>query len=404
MTAPRSLALFHTYVGFTAAHEALVRLLAPRLDEALDGLVADFYARILDHQETRSVLQDEAQVERLKETMRHWTRGCVGAPRDEAYYEQRYRIGRRHLEVGLPLHLVPLAMQVVRQHLVELAARVDPNRVLEICDAIDRMLQVEQAIVIESYLDVYTEALAERERWSTIHRLSSVVSDELKNPLGVVHTSMLLLRRNLEKHEAAAADPTLHRHFERIERAVSQATALAANLHEYARVQEPRRRRVPIREVVEHALQLIESRRSDAIEIRCQVEPENAEVEVDPTLLAKALAHLLRNSIECITESKGRGSVRVIARQEGNDLRVVVEDDGPGIDEEILDRVWQPLVTHRAESTGLGLGIARNVVLAHGGAIDLKTSGNGTRFTIRLPVVPGASVADKSREIPPQGR
>jgi hypothetical protein len=84
------------YVGWSAADSDALARLAPHLPKVLDELVDDFYGVILKHEETRRILADDAQLTRLKLSMREWARSMLEGPHDLRWYALRAKIGRRH--------------------------------------------------------------------------------------------------------------------------------------------------------------------------------------------------------------------------------------------------------------------------------------------------------------------
>ena len=103
------------YVGFNADDEARLRDLAARVGPHQDRIVDDFYAHILAHDDARrSITDGDAQVARLKRTLVQWIAGLFQGPWDEAYYERRARIGRRHVEIDLPQQYMFTAVNVIR--------------------------------------------------------------------------------------------------------------------------------------------------------------------------------------------------------------------------------------------------------------------------------------------------
>ena len=96
--------------------------------------------------------------------------------------------------------------------------------------------------------------------------------------------------------------------------------------------------------------------------------------------------NLLVNAAQAIEK---QGEIRIITRENGPDVEIVVSDTGQGIDEKNLTRIFDPFFTTKevGKGTGLGLNVTYNIVKKHHGAIDVKSEpGKGTTFTIRIPV------------------
>jgi signal transduction histidine kinase len=112
---------------------------------------------------------------------------------------------------------------------------------------------------------------------------------------------------------------------------------------------------------------------------------------IDPLRLGQALSNLLSNAVKFTSPG---GQVRVVAQPSGDQVRLSVEDTGPGLTPEDREHLFTPFyrarhATRFPQGMGLGLAIARQLVLAHGGSIEFDSApGKGSRFTIRLPMTP----------------
>jgi signal transduction histidine kinase len=99
--------------------------------------------------------------------------------------------------------------------------------------------------------------------------------------------------------------------------------------------------------------------------------------------LRQVLGNLLANAIQA---TGNEGHIRIRASRSGNADTIVVEDDGPGIPQELRQEIFEPLVTTKPKGTGLGLAICRQIVERHGGSIELlSTDKPGATFQICLP-------------------
>src|SRR5262249_30233487 len=108
-------------------------------------------------------------------------------------------------------------------------------------------------------------------------------------------------------------------------------------------------------------------------------------VKADPDLLVQVLVGLLSNAASVVPAG---GQVLLEARAVGKAVELAVADTGPGVPREIRGRVFEPFFTTRDKGTGLGLAVARQIVEAHSGQIDVgDRPGGGARFVISLPFV-----------------
>jgi two-component system nitrogen regulation sensor histidine kinase GlnL len=123
-------------------------------------------------------------------------------------------------------------------------------------------------------------------------------------------------------------------------------------------------------------------------------DPSLPAIHGDREQLIQAVLNIVRNAVEAL-QGAAQGEIRlrtrvVEARYIGKQwhqrvLSVDIEDNGPGIPEELQDKVFYPMITTRAEGNGLGLSIAQEVVHRHGGTIELESQPGRTRFSLLLP-------------------
>jgi signal transduction histidine kinase len=356
------------------------------------ALVEDFYRVILEHPEARAVFADEAQIERLKHSLADWLARLLHGPYDDDWFERAARIGRRHVEVGLPQRFMPLAMNRLRCGLVRFALATDrklPADRATLVAAIDKAMDLELTVMLESYAEMHQGRVRQSARLATLGQLAAGVGQELKNPLGVINTSLLLIDKHLAHpdaaHEIARLRATLRTHLDRIGRSAKQAALMSTQLLDYARSKRPQVRTVELAPLLKDVLLAVDDGPADiAIEATCT--PEDATARIDPGDLSQVLANLVRNSLQAMRES-GRGRrITVAARRDATGVAFSVSDDGPGIAPEHLSRIFEPLYTTRPGGTGLGLSISRDLVEAHGGRLTVaSTPGRGAQFTIHLP-------------------
>jgi nitrogen fixation/metabolism regulation signal transduction histidine kinase len=139
------------------------------------------------------------------------------------------------------------------------------------------------------------------------------------------------------------------------------------------------------------------SRGENNVEVAWNIPNDALAVAIDRQMLKRVLVNLILNSVQAVrsaqTEGNAHGHVAVSAERAGDGARIIVEDDGPGIHENVRGRVFDPYFTTKSDGTGLGLAIAKKIVVEHGGSIEAGRSEHlgGARFVVRLP---GLSILD----------
>jgi two-component system sensor histidine kinase HydH len=367
-----------SYIGFSEDDAAALRSFLPVAEPHLRNFSERFYARIQDHPEAHQVFEGPAQIARLKLTLEEWMRSGLAGPHDHAYYVRRSRIGRRHVMIGLPPRFMFTAMNLIRRDFHHLAAQHfagDPDARLRLDDALDRLCDMELAIMLQTYQEDSDARLRRHERLATIGQIAASIGHDLRNPLGVMQSSLYILRKR------AAEDPRVHRHLEKIDSQIRVCDEIISNLLELARNTPPRREVVDFDRLFEEA---VESAGLPAhVVVEARISPE-VECRADPGLLRQAVINLLTNAAQAYAERPGRVYLTVTPTSAGT--AVEVADDGPGFDPEFLARVFEPLVTTRSSGIGLGLALVKGVTERHGGAVEaLNRPEGGALVRLHLP-------------------
>jgi len=121
------------------------------------------------------------------------------------------------------------------------------------------------------------------------------------------------------------------------------------------------------------------------IHIKTALHPTPLQVRMDVERLEQVVVNLIRNAVEAL-EPLSSGTVTVSTRPRGEQVEILVTDDGPGIPAVVLDNIFTPFFTTKKHGTGLGLAISRNIVIEHHGDLSCaSTPEHGTTFTITFP-------------------
>ncbi len=243
-----------------------------------------------------------------------------------------------------------------------------------------------QVLLLELVSDVtererMRSRLTEAERLASVGELAAGVAHEIRNPLAAVVNATALLEREaaLTADERAATIGAVRKEARRL-------NGILSDFLRFARPGEPKRVDGHLGDVVTHVTALIGEHRAGAPHLALEtcVDPDVPRFAFDPDQLTQVLWNVSLNAIEAM---KGQGRLRIHARREGDEAVIEVADTGPGIPPDDLRRIFEPFYSKRSGGTGLGLPIARRIVTAHGGRIDVESVvGEGTQILIRLPV------------------
>jgi signal transduction histidine kinase len=214
------------------------------------------------------------------------------------------------------------------------------------------------------------------ERLELLGHLAGRVSVVLRQPLTVLRNAIYYV--NL--HSRPDVDQKVRRHLGLALEAVEEIAELVANLDGLVGAQPCERSEVELAMVVGAALDRVVA--ADSVVLEVVVRPE-LRVRCDPHRLRLALTNIIRNAVEVLPSG---GRVRVVADQDEQETFIEVADTGPGMDETVRARAFEPLFTTSPARLGIGLCVARQLAGACGGRVELVApSGPGMAVRLCLP-------------------
>ena len=233
--------------------------------------------------------------------------------------------------------------------------------------------------------------LVRSERLAAIGQLTGTVSHELRNPLGTIRSSFAIVGSHLQATHGPVA-----RALERIERNIDRCVTIIDELLAYTRVREIHLEAVLIDDWLTE--QVIDEDIPHAISVvlDCQ---SGTTMFIDRERLRRAILNVLQNAWQACTESEHRcaqPTVTVSTRVEDGHLALRVADNGPGIPEDIRERIFEPLFSTKSFGVGLGLPLVRQILDQHGGEIRVDTTlGEGTTITLTVPIADGQAAGTR---------
>jgi signal transduction histidine kinase len=222
--------------------------------------------------------------------------------------------------------------------------------------------------------------LRHADRLATIGQLSAGVAHELNEPLGNILAFAQLAGNEPGVPRQAAQD------LGKIVKTSLYAREIIKKLMLFARQMPPQKTRVNLNAVIEEGLSFFESRcEKEGVTIERRLSPVLPEIIADPSQLQQVLVNLVVNAIQAMP---GGGHVKIATRAVDQQVALSIEDDGVGMNAEVLKKIFIPFFTTKDihEGTGLGLPVVHGIVTSHGGTVSAESAaGRGARFEIRLP-------------------
>jgi len=251
----------------------------------------------------------------------------------------------------------------------------------------------EKRLLIElSHLDRHLRISREENllaQHETIRALLRSMAHEVKNPLGGIRGAAQLLERELINPDLAEYTQVIIGEADRLKKLVDRMLGPNAR---------PNQTLVNIHSVSERVRSLLKADKSRHVKIFFDYDPSIPEVTFDPEHLIQAVLNIVRNAVQALSEQEstqdkiitiktrvmrhfniGHKRYKLVAKMD-------IIDNGPGISEQMQERIFMPLITGRAEGTGLGLSIAQSLVSQNSGLIECHSRPGKTVFSLLLPI------------------
>ena len=225
--------------------------------------------------------------------------------------------------------------------------------------------------------------LIQSEKLSGIGEFIAGVAHELNNPLTSVMGFSELLRQ-------ADKDPKHKKYLEMIHKSALRCQKIVQALLSFARRRAPERKPACLNGLVEAAIESLQYQLSTGnIEVVTKLDPQLPLAMVDPHQIQQVILNIINNARQAMEAHQPKGRLNVTTESQGDFVRVIIQDNGPGIPEENLSKIFDPFFTTKevGQGTGLGLSLCYGIIKEHRGRIVPRSKpGEGATFVVRLPL------------------
>jgi signal transduction histidine kinase len=221
------------------------------------------------------------------------------------------------------------------------------------------------------------ERLLRAERLAAIGQLGASVCHELGNPLGVINNSVYYLDTMLKD-----ADGRVKKHLEIMNREIARAKKITRGLLSLTEGKEPTLQKTRINTIVQDALS--HTPVPDTVAVITELGEDLPPLMADPDQIEQVFISVILNAIQAMPDG---GKLEIATGAEDGFIVAEFKDNGCGIPEENLEKVFMPLFSTKVRGIGLGLSVSKNTIEAHSGRIEVESEiGKGSTFTVRLPM------------------
>jgi signal transduction histidine kinase len=223
-----------------------------------------------------------------------------------------------------------------------------------------------------SEVEKKTNELVKSERLATIGTMASRIAHDLKNPLTIMHTyAEMLTPEILAKLDSKDKEKWL-----RMQNSIFDMDRIIEDVLDFARTTEIKKKSSSILSILKLAMNHVKY----SYGVTVNLPEENVKIKCDARKIEGVLSNLINNAVHAVD---GHGEVDISISSDSDFLTIKVSDSGPGIPENNLEKIFEPMYTTKSTGTGLGLLICKSIVEQHGGSISV--SNKPTTFTVTLP-------------------
>ena len=279
--------------------------------------------------------------------------------------------------VSSPLkHLTKIANSISKGNFNVKVKKSKINEIKTISDSFEDMENnLKKLIETEKHL-AEANVKIKNERLSAIGELAASMAHDLKNPLATIKSSAEILQKKSKQDDDDGESNDV---VQRMNRAIDRMSHQINDVLNYVRITPLDIK--PIR--VEKLLQLAKNSLEIPDNILISIPQSNIRIKCDIRKLEIVFINLFLNSIQAI--GKEHGEIKCSIYQKSSNAIIEICDSGSGISDEIISKIFVPLVTTKQKGTGLGLSTCKNIIEQHNGTISVQN--NPTRFTIILPIL-----------------
>lgn len=221
---------------------------------------------------------------------------------------------------------------------------------------------------------------------STLGAFAAELAHEVKNPLNAMNIQMTVLEREIHdiKKLGGREKKELLEIVTIVQKEVSRLSGFVEECLHFSKTGELNKRSVDVGDILNEVVSLLlPQAQLQGIQIEYVIKNTLPEIMIDRDKIKQAILNILINGIEAMPDG---GTLLVSAEYLEHEVLISCQDTGPGISDEIKDKIFHLFYTTKDGGTGIGLSFAQNIVQAHGGIIRLETSARGSNFAVALPI------------------
>ena len=228
------------------------------------------------------------------------------------------------------------------------------------------------------------DELIRKERLATLGQLTATVSHELRNPLGAMRPSLYVIEKNSDK-----TDERVQKAIERVDRNIDRCDHIIDELLDFTRITTLDRKSIRIDEWLESVID--DQNIIKNIRLEKEFSLDDFELIIDTGRLRRAVINTMDNACHAMMNNKQTGAIKgarlcIKTRGNGQRIEIIISDNGAGIPDDVLEKIFEPLFSTKGFGVGLGMPTVKQIMEQHSGGVEINTEeGKGTTVTLWLP-------------------
>ncbi|MDC7124672.1 MAG: ATP-binding protein, partial [Spirochaetales bacterium] len=226
--------------------------------------------------------------------------------------------------------------------------------------------------------------LRRAESLASLTTMTAGMAHEIKNPLGSIGIHIQLMQKALNRDESCDKD-FFNKNLNILSEEVERLNGIVVDFLFAVRPMDVNLKDRSLESIVNETLELVKPELDDEdIELELSFEEDLPMLQIDDKLIKQALLNIIKNAMNAMPDG---GHLAISLFKEADTVTMLVKDDGEGIPEENLNKIFEPYFTTKDFGSGLGLTLVFKIIKEHDGEINLKSKvGHGTEFIIKLPI------------------
>lgn len=232
-------------------------------------------------------------------------------------------------------------------------------------------------------MELMMERLIRQEKLAAVGQVSGNIAHELRNPLGAIKQSVFFLNRLVETDRLDSSLAKVREHLDLLKIEIDESDRVITELLQSTKIGPLEKSQTDLQSVISEVLKRYQIEKN--IKLKIELKPEPFILWADPLQMRQVILNLLSNGIQAVS---GSGKITISAKKIAKNKKCVIkiQDDGPGVAPENLNKVFEPLYSSKPKGIGLGLSICKQIIESYGGSIKLTSrAGKGTTVRLELP-------------------